>query len=105
MERHDIMKINYSSRTLRAIANNGLPLKIRAEYTENDYWERRYPDSDEMDCVAVRGWLIRINGKKYPRQLGEDGIDWTYRYTAPKTEEGMQIAIKRALSEARLTVW
>ena len=99
------MKINYSSRTLRAIANNGLPLKIRAEYTENDYWERRYPDSDEMDCVAVRGWLIRINGKKYPRQLGEDGIDWTYRYTAPKTEEGMQIAIKRALSEARLTVW
>ena len=99
------MKINYSSRTLRAIANNGLPLKIRAEYTENDYWERRYPDSDEMDCVAVRGWLIKINGKKYPRQLGEDGIDWTYRYTAPKTEEGMQIAIKRALSEARLTVW
>ena len=99
------MEINYSSRTLRAIANNGLPLKIRAEYTENDYWERRYPDSDEMDCVAVRGWSIRINGKKYPRQLGEDGIDWTYRYTAPKTEEGMQIAIKRALSEARLTVW
>jgi hypothetical protein len=99
------MEINYSSRTLRAIANNGLPLKIRAEYTENDYWERRYPDSDEMDCVAVRGWLIKINGKKYPRQLGEDGIDWTYRYTAPKTEEGMQIAIKRALSEARLTVW
>ncbi len=99
------MEINYSSRTLRAISNNGLPLKIRAKYTENDYWERRYPDSDEMDCVAVRGWLIRINGKKYPRQLGEDGIDWTYRYTAPKTEEGMQIAIKRALSEARLTVW
>ena len=98
-------RLNYSNRTLRAIANNGLPLKIRAEYTENDYWERRYPDSDEMDCVAVRGWLIRINGKKYPRQLGEDGIDWTYRYTAPKTEEGMQIAIKRALSEARLTVW
>ena len=89
----------------RAIANNGLPLKIRTEYTENDYWERRYPDSDEMDCVAVRGWLIRINGKKYPRQLGEDDIDWTYRYTAPNTEEGRQTAIGRALSEARLTIW
>ena len=98
-------RLYYSSRTLRAIANNGLPLKIKAQWTEDDYWERRYPDSDEMDCVAVRGWLIRINGKKYPRQLGEDGIDWTYRYTAPNTEEGMQTAIKHALNEARLTVW
>ena len=98
-------RLNYSNRTLRAIANNGLPLKITAQWTENDYWERRHPDLDEMDCVAVRGWLIRINGKKYPRQLGEDGIDWTYRFTAPRTEEGMQTAIKNALQEARLTVW
>jgi len=97
-------RLNYSSRTLRAIAKNGLPLKINAQWTENDYWERRHPDSDEMDCVAVRGWLIRINGKKYPRQLGEDGIDWTYRFTAPRTEEGMQTAIKNALSEARLEI-
>ncbi len=89
----------------RAIANEGIPLKIQTEWTENDYWERRYPDSDEMDCVAVRGWLIRINGKKYPRQLGDEGIDWTYRYTAPNTEDGRQIAIKRALQEARLTIW
>ena len=98
-------RLNYSNRTLRAIADNGLPLKIKAQWTENDYWERRHPDSDEMDCVAVRGWLIRINGKKYPRQLGEDDIDWTYRYTAPKSEEGRKIAIERALQEARLTVW
>ena len=97
--------INYSSRTLRAIANNGLPLKIRAEYTENDYWERQHPDTDDLTCVAVRGWLIRINGKKYPRQLGDEGIDWTYRYTSPNTEEGRQTAIKHALDSARLTVW
>ena len=73
-------RLNYSSRTLRAIANNGLPLKIQAQWTENDYWERRYPDSDEMDCVAVRGWLIRINGKKYPRGHtdGDGNPDWTY---------------------------
>ena len=88
----------------RAIANNGLPLKIQTQYTENDYWERRYPDSDELDCVAVRGWLIRINGKKYPRQLGDEGIDWTYRYTAPNTEEGRQTAIKHALQEARIEI-
>ena len=93
-------------RTHRAIANNGLPLKIQTQYTENDYWERRHPDSDEMDCVAVRGWRVRINGKIYPRgHYGDDGPDWTYRYTAPNTEEGRKIAIERALQEASLTVW
>ena len=90
----------------RAIANNGLPLKIKTEWTDNDYWERRYPDSDEMDCVAVRGWRVRINDKIYPRgHYGDDGPDWTYRYTAPNTEEGRKISIERALQEARLTVW
>tara|TARA_B100000519_G_scaffold115125_1_gene99514 strand:+ start:814 stop:1092 length:279 start_codon:yes stop_codon:yes gene_type:complete len=89
----------------RAIANNGLPLIIKTQYTDNDYWERKHDDSDEMECVNVAGWLIRINGKKYPRQLGEDGIDWTYRYTAENTEEGRQTAIKRALQDARLTIW
>ena len=83
----------------RAIANEGIPLKIQTQWTENDYWERRYPDSDEMDCVAVRGWLVRINGKKYPRQLGDEGIDWTYRYTSKDRDQ----AIKNALQEARLT--
>ena len=93
-------------RTHRAIANNGLPLKIQTQYTENDYWERRHPDSDEMDCVAVRGWLVRINGKKYTRDnWGDDGPDWTYRYTSPNTEEGRQTAIKHALDSARLTIW
>ena len=94
-----------TTRTQRAIANEGIPLKIQTQWTENDYWERRYPDSDEMDCTAVRGWLVRINGKKYPRQLGDEGIDWTYRYTSPSTEEGRQTAIKHALQEARLTIW
>ena len=88
----------------RAIANNGLPLKIQTEWTDNDYWERRYPDSDEMECVNVAGWLIRINGKKYPRQLGEDDIDWSYRYTCENNESGKQIAIQRALTEAGLRV-
>jgi len=93
------------SRTQRAIANEGLLLKIHTEYTENDYWERRYPDSDELDCVAVRGWRVRINGKIYPRgHYGDDGPDWTYRYTAPKSDEGRRIAIERALQEARLQI-
>ena len=99
-------RINYSSRTSRAIATNGLPLKIQVEWTDNDYWERRHPDTDDLTCINVAGWQVRINGKKYPRDnYGDDGVDWTYRYTAPKTERGQKTAIRRALGEARLTVW
>ena len=88
----------------RAIADNGLPLKIQTQWTEDVYTNQ---DIDgNIETVDVNGWLIRINGKKYPRgHYGDDGLDWTYRYTAPNTEEGRQIAIKRALSEARLTIW
>jgi hypothetical protein len=89
---------------MKMIADNGLPLKIQAEFTDDDYWNRKYDDSDEMECVNVAGWLIRINGKKYPRQLGEDDIDWSYRYTCENNESGKQIAIQRALTEAGLRV-
>ena len=87
----------------KAIADNGLPLKIQTEWTE-DYYTNQDIDGN-ISTVEVDGWLIRINGKKYPRQLGDEGVDWTYRYTSPNTEEGRQIAIKRALQEARLTIW
>ena len=88
----------------RAIADNGLPLKIQTEWTEDVYTNQ---DIDgNIETVDVNGWLIRINGKKYPRgHYGDDGLDWTYRYTAPNTEEGRQTAIKRALQDARLTIW
>ena len=91
----------------RAIADNGLPLKIQTEWTDNDYWERIHPDSDDMKCVNVAGWLVRINGRKFPRGHtdGDGHPDWTYRYTAPNTDEGRQTAIKNALKDARLTVW
>ena len=91
----------------RAIASNGLPLKIQTEWTDNDYWERRHPDTDDMECINVAGWLVRINGKKYPRDNhGDDGIDWTYRYTPGQgqTEAGRRIAIERALGEAGLEI-
>ena len=90
-------------RTQRAIATNGLPLKIQTQWTEDSYTNQ--DEYGNIYTVDVNGWQVRINGKKYPRQLGEDGIDWTYRYTSPNTEEGRQTAIKRALSEARLTIW
>ena len=93
---------------MKAIASNGLPLKIQTEWTSNDYWDRRDENSDDMSCTTVAGWLIRINGMKYPRGHtdGDDAPDWTYRYTPQEgqTEAGKKIAIDRALSEARLTV-
>ena len=88
----------------KLITDNGLPLKITAQWTDDDYYERRHPNSDEMDVVNVAGWLVRINGKKYPRGHtdGDGNPDWTYRYTSTHDEKGKQIAINRALRESRL---
>ena len=90
--------------TERMIADNGLPLKITAQWTDNDYHERVDPELDDMKIVNVAGWLIRINGKKFPRGHtdGDGSPDWTYRYTAGHDEEGKQVAIKRALVESGL---
>ena len=91
---------------IKLIADNGLPLKIQATWTDNDYYNRRHPDLDELECVNVAGWLIRINGKKYPRDNvdGDGTPDWTYRYTPSegKTLLGKWTAIGRALTSAGL---
>ena len=87
--------------TIKLISRQGLPLKIKAEGTEDVYTNQdRYGN---IETVDVKGWLVRINGKKYPRDnYGDDGIDWTYRWTAPNTEEGRHTAIERSLSQAGL---
>ena len=97
MEGYDLM--DKSFRTQKAIADNGLPLKIQTEWTEDVYTNQ--DQYGNIETVEVNGWLVRINGKKYPRQLGEDGIDWSYRYTTKDRDQ----AIKNALQEARLTIW
>ena len=93
---------------MKAIASNGLPLKITAEWTENDYWDRQHEDTDDLTCVTVAGWLVRINDRKYPRGHtdGEGYPDWTYRYTPREgnSDEGKRIAIFNALREAGLEV-
>lgn len=88
----------------KVIATNGLPLKIHTEWTEDTYTNQ---DRDgNIETVDVNGWLVRINGRKYPRPgpYFDDEADWTYRYTAPNTEEGRQTAISRALVQARLEI-
>ena len=73
----------------RAIATNGLPLKIQTEWTDNDYWERIHPDSDDMRCVNVAGWLVRINGKKYPRGTQTE-MDIRTGHTGTHQDKGRQ---------------
>ena len=93
--------------SIRLIAENGLPLKITAEWTSDTYWNRRSNFNDELDEVKVEGWLIRINGKKYPRHNvdGEGFPDWTYRYvTYGNTMLGKWTAIGRALTSAGLRI-
>ena len=82
------------------LSDQGLPLKIKAKWTDDHYLD------DWGKPVDVSGWLIRINGLKYPRgHTDGDGLpDWTYRYTADNTESGKQIAIGRALQDAGLRV-
>ena len=93
MERYDIM--DKSTRTQRAIATNGLPLKIQTQWTEDSYTnEDQYGN---IETVDVNGWLVRINGKKYPRgNYGDDGIDWTYRYTSKDRRDAIDNALKEA---------
>ena len=51
---------------IRAIASNGLPLKIHTEWTEATYTNQ---DGDgNIETVDVNGWIVRINRKKYPRE-------------------------------------
>ena len=91
----------------RLISESGLPLKITAEWTSDSYWNRRSNFNDELDEVIVEGWLIKINGKKYPRGNvdGEGYPDWTYRYTTyGNTMLGKWTAIGRALTSAGLRI-
>ena len=91
--------------SIRLIAENGLPLKITAEWTDETYWNRKSDYNSDLDEVRVQGWLVRINGKKYPRDHtdGNGYPDWTYRYTTyGNTMLGKWTAIDRALTSAHL---
>ena len=88
------------SRTQRAIATNGLPLKIHTEWTEDSYTNQ--DEHGTINTVDVQGWLVRINGKKYPRGHtdGDGSPDWTYRYSTTDRRK----AIDQALTEAGLEI-
>ena len=86
---------------IKRFSKNGLPLKITAEWTNDDYYEERYFGKDDLMVTNVQGWLVRINGVKFPRPqvgLGSD-LDYSYRWTLKQTEEGKLVAVEKAVRE------
>ena len=86
---------------IRMLSKKGLPLKITTQWTEDSYTNQ--DEHGKIETVDVHGWLVRINGMKYPRGHtdGDGTPDWTYRYTRHgRSEEGRRIAIEQALISA-----
>lgn len=97
---------------------NGLPLKIKTEWTNDTYHYRKSKYSDDLQAETIEGWLVRINGIKFPRakwtedhlslDSDSDGnlLDYSYRYTPAegKTEYGKQIAISNAIKDYELEI-
>ena len=86
---------------IRKLSKKGLPLKITTQWTENSYTNQ--DEHGNIETVDVHGWLVRINGMKYPRGHtdGDGTLDWTYRYTRHgRSEEGRKVAIEQALISA-----
>tara|TARA_B100000749_G_scaffold220119_1_gene175183 strand:- start:447 stop:746 length:300 start_codon:yes stop_codon:yes gene_type:complete len=90
----------------KMIAKNGLPLKIKAEWTNDTYHYRTYKNSDDLQAETVEGWLVRINGVKFPRpqwnnDVDGDFFDYSYRYTPQegRTEYGKQVAINDSIKD------
>ena len=83
---------------MRIFAKNGLPLKVSTQWTE-DVYTNQDPHGN-IYHNDVEGWLVRINGFKYPRDDFDEG-DYTVRYTPKegRTPEGRQKAIEQALKE------
>ena len=83
---------------MRVFAKNGLPLKVSTQWTEDVYCNQdRYGN---LKHTEVKGWLVRINGFKYPRDDFDEG-DYTVRYTPRegKTQEGKMKAVEQALAD------
>ena len=90
----------------KMIAKNGLPLKIKAEWTNDTYHYRTYKNSDDLQAETVEGWLVRINGVKFPRpqwnnDVDGDFFDYSYRYTPQEgnTEYGKRVAINDSIKD------
>ena len=95
----------------KKFGKNGLPLKVTSQWTNDTYHYRTSKNSDDLQAETVEGWLVRINGLKFPRQQWNNDVDgeffdYSYRYTPQegRTEYGRQIAINNALKDYELEV-
>ena len=95
----------------KKFGKNGLPLKVTSQWTNDTYHYRTSKNSDDLQAETVEGWLVRINGLKFPRpqwnnDVDREFFDYSYRYTPQegRTEYGRQIAINNALKDYELEV-
>ena len=95
----------------KKFGKNGLPLKVTSQWTNDTYHYRTSKNSDDLQAETVEGWLVRINGLKFPRpqwnnDVDSEFFDYSYRYTPQegRTEYGRQIAINNALKDYELEV-
>lgn len=72
---------------MRLFSKDGLPLKILVQHDEHTY------QKDDGSLTTVAGWLVRINGKKYPRDSFDEG-DYSYRYTCATKDRAIQFALE-----------
>ena len=95
----------------KKFGKNGLPLKVTSQWTNDTYHYRTSKNSDDLQAETVEGWLVRINGLKFPRPQWNNDVDgeffdYSYRYTPQegRTEYGRQIAINNDLKDYELEV-
>ena len=95
----------------KKFGKNGLPLKVTSQWTNDTYHYRTSKNSDDLQAETVEGWLVIINGMKFPRPQWNNDVDgeffdYSYRYTPQegRTEYGRQIAINNALKDYELEV-
>jgi len=82
-------------------------IRIQAEFDSHTYSYRPDPYSDHYDYNNVDGWLVRLNGIKFPRpkyDYDKDEWDWSWRYTPEggRSEEAKHSAIENAMKDARI---
>ena len=66
---------------LKKFDKNGLPLKVTAQWTDDTYHYRTHKNSDDLQAETVEGWLVRINGVKFPRPRWNNDVDGDFLIT------------------------
>jgi len=80
--------------------------KITAEWVHDEYQYRPNPYIDEFEHGVNEGWLVKINGVRFPRpqyNYDNDTWDFTYLYVNfGQDDKGRKEAVDYAIKDANL---